>query len=103
MRGRAFVCSSGADWAVGVLAAAGAAALLGTDHVLHRGAMRLTWADWLVVIWCGLSGFLGVRSWHRLWRNGRTPAERFVYGVGVRRFGAGALLLAPIVAGSVIW
>jgi hypothetical protein len=65
--------------------------------------MRLAWADWVVVLWCGLSGFFGVRAWRRLWRSGRTPAERFVYDFGVRGFGAIAILAAPVVAGSVIW
>jgi hypothetical protein len=95
--------SNGAAWAVGVLTATGAAALLGGDHVLRGGAMHLAWADWLVVLWCGLSGFYGVRSSRRLWRTGRTPAERFVYDLGVRGFGVIPILVAPFVAGSVIW
>jgi hypothetical protein len=95
--------SDGADWTIGVVAAAGAAALLGGDHLWRGGAMRLTWADWLVVLWCGLSGFCGVRSWRRLWRSGRTPAERFVYDFGVRGFGVIAIVLAPVVTGGVIW
>jgi hypothetical protein len=95
--------SNGADRAIGVVAGAAAAALLGADHLLRGGAMRLTWPDWLVVIWCGLSGFCGVRSWRRLWRHGCTPAERFVHDCGVRGFGNIALLVAPVVAGSVIW
>lgn len=95
--------ANGADWAVGVVAAAGAAALLGGDHLLRGGAMRLAWADWVVTLWCGLSGFFGVRSWRRLWRSARTPSERFVYDFGVRGLGAIAILMAPVVAGSVIW
>jgi len=95
--------SNGADRAFGVIAAGAAAALLGTDHLLRGGAMRLTWPDWVVVIWCGLSGFFGVRAWRRLWRHGRTPAERFVYDLGVRGLGGITVLVAPLVAGSVIW
>jgi hypothetical protein len=95
--------TDGADWAIGVVAAAGAAALLGGNHLLRGSAMRLTWADWVVVLWCGLSGFFGVRSWRRLWRSGRTPSERFVYDFGVRGFGAITILVAPWVAGSVMW
>jgi hypothetical protein len=95
--------SRGADWTIGVLAAAGAAALLLGNHLWRADTMRLIWADWVVVLWCGLSGFFGVRAWRRLWRSGRTPAERFVYDVGVRGFGAITILVAPVVAGGVIW
>jgi hypothetical protein len=94
---------TGADWTIGVGAAAGAAALLGGEHLLRGSGMRLTWADWVVVLWCGLSGFCGVRSWRRLWRRGRTASERFMYDLGVRGFGVIAILVAPVVAGSVIW
>jgi hypothetical protein len=95
--------SNGADWTIGLFAAAGAAALLGGEHLWRGGAMRLTWADSVVVLWCGVSGFCGVRAWRRLWRSGRTPTERFVYDFGVRGFGAITILVAPVVAGSVIW
>jgi hypothetical protein len=95
--------TDGADWAVGIVGAAGAAALLGADLVLRTGVFQLAMADTLVVIWCGLSGFFGVRSWRRLWRAGRTPPERVVYDLGVRSFGATMLLIAPVIAGGVMW
>lgn len=93
----------GADWVFGILGAAGAAALLGADHFLRWGVFRLTPPDWLILVWCGLSGFFGVRSWRRLWRTGRTPAERVVYDLGVRRFGAIMFWVGPVVAGSILW
>lgn len=89
----------GADWVVAVIAAAGVAALLGGAVIRHSPSLHPSPADLTLLglaLWSGVSGFFGVRSWRRLWRAGRTPAERFVYDFGVRGYGALMLILTPL-------
>ena len=51
---------------------------------------------------CGVCAFLGVRSWRRLWRSGRTPLERSSYDLGVRRFGITIVAASPLIGVFVI-
>ena len=54
-------------------------------------------------VWCGLFGWLGVKSWRRLWRSGRTPQEQMIYDRGVRGWGALMLITMPLLLGIVVW
>jgi hypothetical protein len=51
-------------------------------------------------LFCGLCGWLGVKSWRRLWRSGRNLAERAIYDEGVRGFGALMLIGFPLLMGA---
>ena len=64
--------------------------------------MNSRWiAGTLVLMLLGGLLALGVWSWRRLWRPGRTPWERIVYNHGVKRFGlaiwVGLALLPPAI------
>jgi hypothetical protein len=97
----------GADWAVGIISAVIFALLYGSAVALHsQPSVRLlkNGLPFLgFVACCGLSGFLGVRSWRRLWRAGRTSVERVVYDAGVRGVGASMLVATPVIVGGLIW
>ena len=97
----------GADWAVGIISASIFAFLYGSAVALHSYPNLRLLRNGLpfvgFVVCCGLSGFLGVRSWRRLWRAGRTSAERVVYDAGVRGVGAFMLVVTPVIVGGLIW
>ena len=90
--------ASGADWIVGGIGAAGAGAFFEIFDLNSGQEFALARPDGptlFMMVYCGLAGFLGVKSWRRLWRAGRTPLERVVYDQGVRGFGAFLLLISP--------
>src|SRR6266446_9266488 len=103
-----FLRMPGADWAIALFGGVGTAFLLGLavwrrnpeafDSSYSKHAPLL-----LSGLWCGISGWLGVRSWRRLWRSGRTPQERMIYDRGVRGWGAVMLIAMPLLVGLVVW
>jgi len=52
----------------------------------------------LVLIVCSLAGCAaaGVLTWRRLWRQGQDARERFIYDIGVRRYGVALWVLCTI-------
>jgi len=91
----------GAAWVCGIIGAVGTVALLALAKWRHNPAAfgapnAASGALYFLGVWCGLCGWLGVLSWRRLWRSGRTPLERWTYDLGVRGWGALMLISAPI-------
>ena len=99
--------SPGAEWTVASLGAVGTAALL-TLAVWQRNPSVFDAAFFkqpLFVfpsLWSGVFGWLGVKSWQKLWRSGDTPIERVIYETGVRGWGGRMLAAMPLACGVVL-
>lgn len=97
----------GADWSVALLGAIGSGGLL-VLAAWQRSPGRFgpSHADVTLPVIigaiCGVCAFLGVRSWRRLWRSGRTPRERSAYDLGVRRIGITMVAASPLIGVFVI-
>jgi hypothetical protein len=91
----------GADWVMGIVGIVGIVTwfeMLNNLHADHEFELSRPDAGIaFMMIYFGLAGFLGVRSWRRLWRAGRTRLERTVYDDGVRGFGAFMMMLSPFI------
>jgi hypothetical protein len=96
-----WIRTPGAGWKLPALCASSTIALMAAAAWQRNASRDFTnWTDAFILAAFGsasaVGAGLGVVSWRRLWRKGRTRAEDLVYDVGVRRAGIGLVCLMPL-------